>query len=400
MSAGTSTVRARALVLVATTVLSLLAASATAKPDARGGSAAARHAMNDLFAAAKFAEARDALTSAIRACGSCSKPSKALLHADLGIVLLTGFQEREKAVAEFSKARQLDPGVVLDETFVTDEIRSAFEEAEVPAENVTLEEEPSPGHEEEPAAPECGEDQACEDGKVCRDGTCVAAPPKPKKDASVWLGLGLIQDAAFLSGSDVCSRASQVSGGFNCLRSSGAQYHGTPLPGQGGKPGGLALATTRLTLSTSFAVSHRIGLGIRVGYAVAGRAPTPDGGKRFLPVYAELQGAYFVTGQAYSPRSIGTFVEVSGGVAQTSGSASVPVRENTAVPPPAYQIDNPPEQHLDAYQSFGSSFAGVGFGAFLPVSGAFALVADVRVSAFFPTSGAVLSLGIGAAFGL
>src|SRR5262249_21318667 len=118
-----------------------------------------------------------------------------------------------------------------------------------------------------------------------------------------------------------------------------------------------------------------------------------------LPLLAELQAAYWLTGNAFETRHIGAFLEVAGGIAQVDGKASVTVRENTAVPPPVSQLDNPPSQSLDAYHKAGAGFAGAGAGAFLPFNAVTGVVADLRASALFPTSGFALSAGVSVTLG-
>jgi hypothetical protein len=219
-------------------------------------------------------------------------------------------------------------------------------------------------------------------------------------DPAVWLSLGLMQDVAFISGNDVCSEKSQVSGGFTCVRSSGSQYHGTPLAGSGGKLGGVSLAASRVTLASNVRLSDKFSAGVRLGYAFLGQGPKPDGGKDFLSLSAEAEGAYWLSSHAYSTRVVGTFVELSAGLAEVDGKSKVTVRENTMVPPPVSQLDNPATQPLSAYKKAGAGFAGVGAGLFVPVGRRAGLIVDLRVIQLFPSSGTGLSLGLAGAFGL
>jgi hypothetical protein len=375
---------------------------------------AADRAMNELFSSAKFEEAKDAIESAIAECAGCSKQTMALLHADLGIIFVTGFQDTKKGTAEMKKARALDPNVSLDPAFITPEVQAAFGAAgrgtAGPMEKeVVLEDEPEehtkkrkPPPAEEAQRTECDFDDDCHGGKTCKAGACVTRPPRPTppRERSVWLSLGLIQDAGFVSGSNLCTKNSQVNSGNTCLRASGSQYHGTPLPGSGGKLGlAPSLATTRLTLASYFALSSSVSGGLRVGYAFAGTAPAPDGGKKFFPLQAEIQAAYWLSQKALSTKHVGTFLEASGGIAQMVGHGSAEVHENTAAPRPISQLDNPPVQKLDVYQSSGQGFAGGGAGIFVPLGAGSALMVDLRLSAFFPVAGFALGLGAGVAFG-
>ena len=276
--------------------------------------------------------------------------------------------------------------------FVTDEVQAAFDAAKsLPETAVVLEEDTAGNDEKENPPPRRKE--APERTET------VDHPPSPESERPVWLSLGLIQDIAFASGTDVCTEDSQVGSSNTCLRASGSQYHGTPRPGEGGKLGGASLATTRLTLASYFVLSDDLSAGVRVGYALTGRAPTPDGGRKFFPLHAEVQLSYWFSEGPLSAKHVGTFAEASTGFAQMVGHGSVQVGENTAVPPPINQLDNPPSQKLNAYQTSGSAFAGLGAGLFVPFGAATALIADLRLSVFFPTSGLAVSLGAGVAFG-
>lgn len=406
--------------LFLTLVLAVAWASAGGTAEAKGSKAerAANRAMNELFSSAAFDEARDELKNAIAECSGCSKQEQAMLHADLGIVFVTGFHDTKSGSAEMRKARTLDPHLSLDPAFVTDEVKAVFDAAGTgkpgPIEKeVVLEDEPDdekvkkkhPAAEEETESePECSFDDDCRGGKKCKAGVCETPPtPVVVRQRSVWLSVGLVQDFGFVSGSNVCTENSQVKLGDTCLRASGSQYHGTPLSGSGGTLGfGPSLSTTRLTLASYFVLSDKISGGLRMGFAIAGQAPTPDGGSKFFPLEAEVQGAYWFSEKALSTKHVGTFIELSGGLGQMVGHGSVTVRENLALPPNPNQLDNIRNngvQKLDAYQNSGLGFFGGGLGLFIPFGAGSALIADLRLAAFFPTSGAALSLGAGMAFG-
>lgn len=252
----------------------------------------------------------------------------------------------------------------------------------------------------------CKSDLECDGKAVCKAGRCVDPAVEAEQEAegelgpAVWLSLGLVGDAMFISGTDACTEKSQVSGGFTCIRSSGSQYHGTPLAGAGGSVSGISFGPLRLTVSASARLARKISAGLRLGYAVLGQGPRPDGGHDFLAFSAEAQGAYWFSHHAFSTKNIGTFVEISGGLAEIDGHSKVTVREDTTAPKPVSQIDNPPQQSLDAYQKAGAGFAGAGVGMFIPFGQHAGLLADLRVLQLFPSSGTALSLGLSGAFGL
>jgi hypothetical protein len=400
--------------LLALVVVVALAATASRTAAAKGKpERAAERAMNELFSSAQFEEAKAALEKTIAECDRCSKHTLAILHGDLAIVLITGLRDSSKGAAEMRIARAQDPGFTLDPAFVTEEVQAAFDAAgggkPSPLEKeVVLEDEPeqrpkSKRHhveeEEEAREPECTSSADCQGGAACKAGTCVMPPPH--HDRSAWLSVGLIQDFPFVSGTDLCTEKSQVNSGNTCLRASGSQYHGTPIAGQAGKLGLTPSAgPTRLTLATYFALSTQLSGGFRVGYAIAGSAPAPDGGKTFLPIHAEVQLAYWLSRRALSNERVGTFIEASTGIAQMVGNGSATIHENQTVPPPLGQLNNPPIQKVDIYQNSGFGFVGAGAGLFIPFGGGSALIADVRLSAFLPTAGFAIGLGAGMAFGL
>jgi hypothetical protein len=252
----------------------------------------------------------------------------------------------------------------------------------------------------------CQSDLECDGKAVCKEGKCVDPNAEVADEAegalgpAVWLSLGLVADAMFISGTDVCTEKSQVSGGFTCTRASGSQYHGTPLPGGGGKVSGISFGPLRLAISASARLAQNISAGVRLGYAVLGQGPRPDGGHNFLAFSAEVQGAYWFSDHAFSTKSVGPFIELSGGLAEIDGHSKVTVHEDTTAPKTVSQLDNPPQQSLDAYQKAGAGFAGAGAGVFIPFGQRAGLLADLRVLQLFPSSGTALSLGVSGAFGL
>jgi hypothetical protein len=226
------------------------------------------------------------------------------------------------------------------------------------------------------------------------------AKPAPVGSPSVWLGFGLAQDAALFGGDDVCSRQCQLERGFACFRGNGTQYHGTPERRAAGTVDpGVALAATRVYLASEVRLSNTINLGLRVGYAIAGRGLTPDGGKAYFPMHAELRGQYWFSSAVF-PQTFAPFVLVSGGVAQVDASKSVAVVEDRSVAPPPGQLDNPDTQSLDAYKKMGLSFAAFGAGAYFPVGASHGIVSDLKAMLLFPDVGAAFELELGYAFGL
>lgn len=216
-----------------------------------------------------------------------------------------------------------------------------------------------------------------------------------------WLNLSLEQDFAFVGGDDVCSPKSQVEKGFSCFRADGVQYHGTPLPGQGGHIGnGLAPATTRVLLGSDVLLGERFSIGIRLGYVLRGGSPQSDGGKRFFPLHAEARFAYYFSQGGLNGGGLVPFAYAAGGLAQVDAKKSVPVVENRNVPPPPNQIDNPPGQQLDAWKKAGMSFAALGGGVYWELGHDNGILAELKFMQLFPSSGTAASLSLGYTIGL
>jgi hypothetical protein len=241
----------------------------------------------------------------------------------------------------------------------------------------------------------CERDADC-DPERCEEGRCVAKTAGPK---IFFIGLHLIQDAALVSGTDVCSQSSQRDAGFACFRSDGNQYLGTPQPGMRNVVAGeLTLATTRIALGADLKLEDQVSLGLRVGYAILGGAPRVTGRKPFLPLHAEARAAYWLS-SAYA-RNVAPFLFAAGGLAQVDAKNTVTVVEDQSSPPPPNQPDNPNSQDLDAYKKTGLLFAGAGMGAYFPFGSANGLTTELRFMFLFPDTGFALGAGLGYALGL
>jgi hypothetical protein len=230
-------------------------------------------------------------------------------------------------------------------------------------------------------------------------GSASAAAGAGEQRASAWLGLGLAQEVALISGREVCTEQSQLHEGFSCFRQWGSQYHGTPLEGRAGAvETQVVMATTRIFLAGDVPLSSDLTLGLRAGYAVAGRGPTADGGKPFFPVHAELRGQYWLSDQAY-PETFSGFLLASGGIAQIDARAVANVAEDRSVPPPPGQLDNPDQQTLTVYEKMGLSFVAIGAGVYVPLAARHGLSGDLKAVALFPDYGTALQFELGYAVG-
>lgn len=402
--------RARSVFLLS---VALFAVAMTARAEVMDApaTALADAAMNRDFLNANFKAARKNLEKAIALCGGggdCSVKVQGRLHRDLAVVLINGLSDVKHGESEIMTAVSIDPELDLDPAFLTPQLTAAYEKARALVPKVELTEETpekksrkrrhhAPEPEEAPAEAAldgCHSDSDCAGG-TCEGGRCQA----PRKPSKVWLALSLAQDLAVVSGTDVCTRESQLDGGFSCFRASGSQYHGTPVRGRSDDLAtGFVPATTRIVIGLDAMLSRAVGVGVRLGYTLRGRAPRSDGGSDPLPVLAEARFAYwFVSppGEKFAP-----YAAVSGGVAEVDAPRSTFVVEDRSVPPPANQIDNPDVQKLDVWKKMGRAFVGIGPGFVLPLTRRSGLTAEARALFPFPDGGFDIQVLAGYAVGL
>jgi hypothetical protein len=255
---------------------------------------------------------------------------------------------------------------------------------------------------EAPHLPDAPAPQHCKE--ICTGGDCgTAGAPAGKRPRNNWFSVTLQQDLSFISSTaGVCTPYEQVYGDYSCFRSTGSQYLGTPLQGtEDSVNGGLAPATTRVLVGFDRVLVAGLVLGVRLGYVLRGIGPRADGANAnpVLPFHVEGRLAYWFGSDVFSTSGFRPFIFVAGGAAQVDTHFTVGVRENTSVPLPPSQIDNPPDQSLDTYRRMGQGFFGGGAGlmyAFTPGTG---IVLDAKYMRMFPTPGDVLSPELGFALG-
>lgn len=224
----------------------------------------------------------------------------------------------------------------------------------------------------------------------------AAKPSRP----SAWLSVTLSQDTQIASGDDVCAKSSQLESGYSCFRAQGSQYLGTPQSGTGGQGGGFEFATTRVLAGLDYAIANRFTIGARAGYVLRGGGPKPAGGSAFLPLHAEGRMSYWFSDHAYDNKTVSPFVLAAFGIGQIDSSSDVTVKENTSVPPPTAQLDNPPSQTLEAWKKSGVGFAALGVGAYLAIGETQGFLGEIRGAYLFPSPGIAFTGSVGYAFGL
>jgi hypothetical protein len=196
----------------------------------------------------------------------------------------------------------------------------------------------------------CGEDNCCQNGLTCTNGSCESAqcetdadckdgggscvdgkcevpgengvPGRYKKN---WVGLHVGLDLATVSADNVCAAASHANH-FSCFYANNSEYQGVPYPtaqGGGVVNGGFAPSTVRV-MGSYERLFGPIGAEARIGFAFNG-GQQPKNGTAFLPVHAEVRGKYWILGaKAFSKPGPRPWVHLGGGIAEVD--AIVPVQ--------------------------------------------------------------------------
>lgn len=248
---------------------------------------------------------------------------------------------------------------------------------------------------------QCIDDGECNAGLVCMAGRCAppaATPEGPRGARKNWLSLSFVPDISFISGSDVCSKATQDNEHFACFRSNDEPYRGTPLSGKNKGNNintGAALSTLRLMVAYDRLILENLTLGARLGYAFGGASGK---GASFMPVHAEARAAYWIGKQPFTAHApVRPFVFLSGGLAQVDTKQSdVTVTEaHTATDGTRTETT----EKVVAYKQAGLGFVGGGVGVSYAPTEMLALNLGVRGSVTLPVVTAVISPEAGIAVG-
>jgi len=276
---------------------------------------------------------------------------------------------------------------------------------------------------EEPPA-RCEERVICPpDFPGCDDPDAVA-PDRPAAARPIehWIGLHVATDVGFVGGSDVCTSSNPDYACFTSgtetpfpgpLPMADAMYPGEPGDGYPGTDISTApaLGSLRVLLAYDRAVSERVSLGGRLGYAFGG-GPTIDGGD-FLPVHVEARLSIWPDGAWRS--SLSPYFHFGAGIAEVDlKQGDLEVRDCTEVTGRqnfldciaglgSYAPENDPElpvRTLDAYRRLGAAFVMAGGGVLVPLSGRIALQANLNAMLMMPAVGLVLQPSLGIVYGL
>jgi len=258
----------------------------------------------------------------------------------------------------------------------------------------------------------------CEEGLADSDQPEFRAAPRVRQ----WLGLHVAADVGFIGGSNVCATSNHD---FDCFNAGASAPYPSPLaagvardPGELGDvyPGtgigmGASAGTWRALISYDRALSERLSVGGRLGYAFGGGPPTPEG-RRFLPVHAEARLSYWLRDIGAS--GVRPYLHVGGGIAQVDLKKSdVTVRDCSEEPArdaflacidarDAYDSANHPElpqKRLDAYRKLGNAFVTTGAGAVVGLTGNTGLQVHLNAMLMLPSVGVVIEPSLGMVFG-
>jgi hypothetical protein len=234
-----------------------------------------------------------------------------------------------------------------------------------------------------------------DDGAADSDERASSAAGEPRN----LIGVALAQDF-LLYGAEpaVCpSRAPDGTsdggaGDYRCY--AGDAYVPRPVYGPAGNEirAGLGLATTRVLLGYDRRLGSRLQLGLRAGYAFGG-PPNVPGASAFVPLHAELRGAYFFSGHPGPASGLAPYGVLGAGFAQVAGRVPLEVYADEA----AYTADRAVQ--VDAWRKAGSVFVALGFGVTLPL-GASSLSAELRALQLFGASASAVSTTLGYAYAL
>jgi hypothetical protein len=413
----------RSALLALATGLSLLglASSASAGPKDAQAELERKKALDEDYLDTRFDDADRRLRAAIQACGgdACSRATTAKLYIALGSVLAGGKKELSDASDAFVEALTLDPKAKIDPDLASSEVTFAFDQARkrlglggTKGDKKAPAEKPAPVVEKEKPEP------AADNDKPEREKSDPERPPEPEPEKPRpaearrnWLTLAFSPDIAFVSGDNVCAKATQESDHIFCTRKDATHYVGTPTVGNADNIStGAVLSTMRLTLGYDRLVGERFTLGARLGFAFNGAS---DGGASFLPVHAEARFGVWPGAAPFVGSGVRPFLFLAVGVAQVDSRVDVEVLEDGKAcvaknpsdtgsmcsKPSRDGFLEPRKQTLSAYKQAGLGFVAGGVGVQIAPTPGIAFHLAVRGAVTFPSVVPVIAPEAGFALG-
>ena len=395
-------------------------------------------ALDGDYLSAQYAAAEKKLTEALSLCEkttNCSPFIRARLHCDLGVVeLMLG--KLDLARTEFATALVEDPNVALDPSLSSTEAQREFGAvksggppptvagssqgglAHGPRLRQAVSTPLPPGapssHGEStmtaeasdcpPGFPGCHTDEArscesrddCTAGQECIERTCQRISERGVAYEKNWVSLGVQAELLFMPGADDACLGDRR---YTCFLSSTEEYYAdVPTKGVDDQViAGLASAPMiRILVGYDRALQPNLTVGGRLGYAIVGGGPqrpahnaTPAG-PRFMPVHAEVRGAYFLGKNALAHKGLRFFVGLGGGMTEIDAS------ENIDVVRPGLSSARIP---VDAWTKTGLGFVSVGPGVMFGLTPNTGPVLEAKAIVLFPTAGVALAAQLGYTFG-
>jgi hypothetical protein len=237
----------------------------------------------------------------------------------------------------------------------------------------------------------CKSDSDCEGGTACSwRGFCERDLRRKS-----WISLSVEQDLGVISRSGACSLQAQEHEGYACYRADGAQYVGSPALTN--EPLGVGRGPTRVVLGFDHLVHYNTSLGVRLGFTVAGRGPTPRAGTELVPISVAARATHWFGDDPFARPGLRPFAFVTGGYAMVDVESTIHLREDPSQQ--AYQGGNDLEQSAALWKRSGDGFVGVGGGIAFPLSKRTAAVAEIAVLELFPFRAFVIAPSAGVMLG-
>jgi hypothetical protein len=270
---------------------------------------------------------------------------------------------------------------------------------------------------------QCESDSDCKNGGTCTDGKCEGGDEeseegdkkgvKPYKKNLIGLHVGW--DLASVSSDNACSSAAHGDH-FACFYGGGVTYQGDPTPSAAGKiAGGFAPATVRIMASYE-RLFGSLGVEGRLGFAFNG-GDKPTGGTAFVPVHVEVRGKWWLLGEkAFGKRGLRPWLHLGAGFAQIDARVGVDVGDCSVLKngQPNPQHDACLQQatlkdaqkygafvrHLTAQKQLGQEFATAGGGIMYALGENHGFVLNLNFMVPFPSTAFVIEPSLGYVVGL
>lgn len=251
----------------------------------------------------------------------------------------------------------------------------------------------------------CETNHDCPSNQECSNQKCVdktgASQGKAGKLKKNWVGIGFSPDLMLVdSTKEVCSPGAQDNGHYGCFWGNDQQYlnelvsNGGITEDPGELNGGFGFGSMRALLSYDRVLGTRMTVGARLGFAFFGYPGTRKDGKDFFPFHAEARFAFFFTKDPFASKGIRPYAFAGGGLAEATARVSTKVRFDDPTSATGQTIKT-----LDAYQTGGIFFGGLGGGVQYALNPALAIVGEVGIRVYLPLFAFGVSPMLGIAYG-